>query len=487
MKILIKKIKEYPSAIFAIFDVFIIAFSALLAFLLRFDGKIPAEKLNNFYSFIILAIFLTIPVFFLKGIYKISWKYVSLTDLPNILGAAIISWAVLGGALFILRGHYLFEGFPRSIIFIYAILLFLFTGGLRFSKRIYWQLIRSKGMLFEEKISSTLTLSKEDEPKTVLITGGAGYIGSVLSSKLLKGGYTVRVIDKLLFGNDSIKGLKGYSNFQFIKGDFLDTNELAKILVDVDSVIHLAAIVGEAACVAKKDLAIKTNYLGTVHLARLCKFYGIKRFIYASTCSAYGESHEDVIKEDASFEKPVDFYGETKIYAEKEIIRLIDENFAPTILRFSTVYGLSPRMRFDLVVNSLAKKAVANGEIIIFGGKQWRPLIHIDDLARAILLVLQAPLSKVGNQIFNVGDNNENYTIHRVGELVKECIPRVKIKTIKTIDDKRNYRVSFDKIEKILQFKCNKTVKDGIVEIYEAIKNDYFDDLEDKKYYNHLV
>lgn len=488
MKLFVEKIKNHSSIVFIIFDIFLIALSVYLAFLLRFDGKIPIEKLNNLLTYTILSILITIPIFWWQNLYRISWSYVSLTDLPKIVRGVTLSVALSGLALFLLRFYPPLEGFPRSIIFIYAVLIFLLAGGLRFSKRIYWQLIRSKMWFPKDRAISWKPKSfKEERPKTILITGGAGYIGSVLTRQLLNAGYTVKVIDKLLFGSKSINKLRANPNFQFIQKDILNTDGLDKVFVDVDAVVHLAAIVGEAACVSRKDIAIQTNYLGTVYLARLCKAYGIKRFIYSSTCSTYGQTKEGETMKENSPLYPVDFYGETKIYAERELIKLTDGNFSPTILRLSTVYGLSPRMRFDLVVNIFTKKAVKDKEIFIFGGNQYRPLIHVNDVARAITLCLEAPLSSVGNQIINVGDNRENYLVSEIGNLIKECLPATKIKNINAIEDHRSYKVSFDKIEKLLKFRAQKTIKDGIIEIQDAINKGKLGDTENKIYYNHLV
>ncbi len=490
MKFLVEKLKNHPRIIFAVLDVFLIIISVWLSFVLRFDGKIPPERMDNFYALTILALFLTMPIFVSQGLYRISWKYVSLTDLPNMFIAVVISGLTIGAALFAFRNWIYFEGFSRFIVFLYAILLFFFISLLRFSKRVYWQIFKSEllpSFVEDSSLSSAKEIFDEKEVKNVLITGGAGYIGSVLTRQLLKEGYNVKVLDKLLFGAYSLEELLGNPNFQLIKADIFDKEAFVRNISDVDAVINLAAIVGEPACVCQKDVAIKTNYLGALYVAKLCKAYGIKRFIQASTCSTYGQNEEDIISKEGSKLFPVDFYGETKIYAERELIKLIDKDFSPTILRFSTVYGLSPRMRFDLVVNTLTKKAVKEKEITIFGGEQWRPLIHTDDLCKAILMVLKSPLKKVGNQIFNVGNNNENYTINQVGILVKECIPSVKIKTINDVADKRNYKVDFTKIEKILNFEPKKNVKDGIIEIRDAIKSGKFENLEDKKYYNHLI
>ncbi|MGD0576983.1 MAG: NAD-dependent epimerase/dehydratase family protein, partial [Candidatus Staskawiczbacteria bacterium] len=448
----IKKIKESATPIFIVFDIISAVLSVWISFLLRFDGQVPPDRMENFYAFTFLAAFLTIFVFVLYGLYKISWKYVSITDLPHLFAAVLISVFAIGSALFVLRDSVYFQGFPRSIIFLYAILLFLFVNFLRFSKRIYWQLFKSGSLPFYgENFPLPLTekILNDKEIRNILITGGAGYIGSVLARQLLEAGYNVKVFDKLLFGEEPIKELRTNLHFKLIKGDIFDKDTLVGALSDVDAVVNLAAIVGEAACLSQKDVALQTNYLGAIYVARLCKTLGIKRFIQASTCSTYGQNEENSIAKEGSNLFPVDFYGETKIYAERELMRLIDNNFNPTILRFSTVYGLSPRMRFDLVVNTLTKKAVKEKEMTIFGGNQWRPLIHVSDVSRAIVLVLKAPLSKVGNQIFNVGNNDENYMISEISEIVKACVPEVKIKTIKDVEDRRNYRVDFTKIAQV--------------------------------------
>lgn len=477
-------IEENKKLIFFILDIFLIFLASFLAFALRFDGQIPAAKFNNFFAFTILAVLTTPIIFYFFNLYKLSWSYLSLTDLPIIGQSVLTSALFLATLLYFFRNSPSFLEFPRSVIFLYGILLFFLISALRFSKRIYWQLIRAK-----TEMPSVASKSQEAEkkPKNILVTGGAGYIGSVLVRKLLKQGYNVKVIDKLLFGRESIQELERLSNFKFIQGDILDTDKLAKLLFDVDAVVHLAAIVGESACVSKKDLALQTNYLATIYLARLCKAFGIKRFIQASTCSTYGQQDNDKPVPETARLFPVDFYGETKIYTERELAKLMDESFCPTILRLSTVYGLSPRMRFDLVVNTLVKKAIKDKEIFIFGGNQWRPLIHVNDVAQAILLVLESAIAKTGNQIFNLGNNSENYLISQIGQIVRECIPDVKLKTIEGVEDKRSYQVDFSKIEKTLNFKAEKRVKDGVIEIRDAIKQGMFRDLEDKIYYNHLI
>ena len=483
--------KNKNQLIFFGLDIILIIIASYGAFLLRLDGVIPASRMIGLYAFIVLAVLTTPVIFYLFNLYKKSWAFVSLTDLPVILKGVGVSSLFLGTILYILRDHRFFLEFPRSIIFIYAILLFFLIGLLRFSKRIYWQIMKSNDNISKPEKSYVLPLTSKEvddhKPKNILITGGAGYIGSVLSRMLLDSGYQVKVVDKLLFGDSSIRELLNNPNFEFIKGDILDTNTMTKALTNVDAVVNLAAIVGEPACLSRKALALKTNYLGPIYLARACKSLGIKRFIQASTCSTYGQQDNgSAVKESASL-FPVDFYGETKIYAERELMKLMDANFNPTILRLSTVYGLSPRMRFDLVVNILTKKAVQDKEIFIFGGDQWRPLIHVSDVSRSIIAVLESSVSVSGNQVYNVGGNDENYLVSKIGELVKEEMPDIRLETIEGIEDKRSYKVDFDKISKSLGFSVSKRVKDGIIEIKEALNNNRFINTEDKKYYNHLV
>jgi len=488
---IIKIIKRHLKLIFFVSDIALIILACALAFILRFDARIPEARFDDLLIFAIIAVFSTPAIFYLFNLYKAPWSYLSLTDLPDIAKGVAASALFIGTLLYFSRHEPSLEEFPRSVIFLYALLLFFLVSGLRFSKRIYWQLIRGESGAPHSSKDQVLSFASQalnnNKPKNILVTGGAGYIGSVLTRKLLERGYNVKVIDELLFGNDSIKELFDNPNFKFVQANILDSDFMSQTLFNIDAVINLAAIVGEAACLSKKDLALKTNYLGSVYLARLCKSLGIKRFIQASTCSAYGQQDDENIVPEPSRLFPVDFYGETKIYAERELIKLMDDNFNPTILRFSTVYGLSPRMRFDLVVNALTKKAVKDKEIFIFGGEQWRPLAHVDDVADSVILALEASLSKVGNQIFNVGSNTENYLISQIGEIVKECIPDTEIKKIQGVEDKRSYKVDFTKIEKVLNFKNKKRVKDGVIEIRDAINSGRFPNLEDKIYYNHLI
>ncbi|MCD6411558.1 MAG: SDR family oxidoreductase [Thermoplasmata archaeon] len=318
----------------------------------------------------------------------------------------------------------------------------------------------------------------------VLVTGGGGYIGSVLVRMLLREGYRVRILDRFIFGIEPIADILNDPNLDVVIGDIRNVEDVKKSLKKVDHVVHLAAIVGDPACSVQADVAVETNFLSTIRLARLARDNGIKKFIFASTCSVYGASGDKIIDE-KSPTNPVSLYAETKLDAEKELLALLDKKPSLTILRFGTAYGLSPRMRFDLVINYLTKKALIDKEIKIFGGEQWRPFVHVHDISRAIKVVVEADDDIVKGEIFNVGATKENYRMKEIGDIIKGIIPGTNVEIVKQIQDKRSYNVSFMKIESKLGFKNEKTVKDGIVEIKDAIENSIIEDPDDDRYYNH--
>ena len=320
----------------------------------------------------------------------------------------------------------------------------------------------------------------------VLVVGGAGYLGSILCRKLLEKGYLVRVLDNLTYGDHGIKDLYQNQKFEFIEGDMRDIQTVVDCVKDVSAVIHLAAIVGDPASALDPEETIEINYFGTRMIAEICKYSQINRFIFASTCSVYGASPtpDTKIKEESQL-NPVSLYAEMKLESEQGILELTDENFSPTILRMSTLYGLSPRMRFDLVVNTLTIKALMEKEFTIFGGGQWRPNLHVSDAADAYIKCLESPIENIGGEIFNVGSNNENYKIIEIGKTIKGDLPQINMKIDTTKIDERNYNVSFDKIEKQLEYITRFTVKDGVEEIKKAVENGDFTDYTNNKYNNY--
>jgi len=251
-------------------------------------------------------------------------------------------------------------------------------------------------------------------------------------------------------------------------------------------VVHLAAIVGDPACKLDAGETITINYLATKMITEVCKYSQINRLLFASTCSVYGASKtpSTPITEESGL-IPVSLYAEMKIKSEIAILEAVDDNFSPTILRMATLYGMSPRMRFDLVVNLFSAQATSHETIKIFGGNQWRPLLHVDDAAEAYMLCLKAPIEKIRGQIFNVGADRENYTIVTVGETVKRVIPDAKIEMRKDITDERNYSVSFKKIAKTLGYTPELTIADGIAEIKRAIEARSVGNYKDKIYSNY--
>ncbi|PIN86302.1 epimerase [Candidatus Woesearchaeota archaeon CG10_big_fil_rev_8_21_14_0_10_44_13] len=320
--------------------------------------------------------------------------------------------------------------------------------------------------------------------KFVLVTGGAGYIGSILVRILLKSGYKVRVIDKFLFNRETLDEVRGNPGLDIIEGDIRSDDDLKKAIKDdVAAVVHLAAIVGDPACSVDINRAVGTNYLATKKIVELCKKSGVKRLVFASSCSVYGSSPTGKLDETSEL-NPVSVYAETKIDSERFMLENKDKNFCPVILRLATIYGLSPRMRFDLVVNYLSQRAVLEKNINIFGGDQWRPLVHVSDVANAFRFMIEQPEDNVCGQTFNVGSDRENYRLKDLGAMFEKMVPDVKVTYIEEIKDKRTYNVVFDKIA-ALGFKTTKSAKDGIKEIMDAVKNNRFGDINQRRYYNY--
>ncbi|MHA1917915.1 MAG: NAD-dependent epimerase/dehydratase family protein [Candidatus Ranarchaeia archaeon] len=339
------------------------------------------------------------------------------------------------------------------------------------------------GKLIVKDLFSKDEIIKQKPVKRVLLIGGAGYIGSIVSRLLLEKGYYVRVLDNLLYGDEGIKELMNKENFEFIKGNMLHIDEIIQAIDSVDAVVHLAAIVGDPACKTIPSQTIQTNYLSSMAIAEACKTLQINRLIFLSTCSVYG--YGDSILNEHSSLAPLSLYAETKVKSEKGILSIVDENFSPTILRLATVYGYSPRMRFDLAVNLITVKALIEKEFSIFGGKQWRPFIHVYDVARAILKVLQAPIEKVKSEIFNVGSEKQNYNFIDLGKQISNEIKEAKMNLVQDKEDERSYRVSFKKIQDTIGFEPKRNLKNSINELREKVEKGKFSDYKLKKYSNY--
>lgn len=291
------------------------------------------------------------------------------------------------------------------------------------------------------------------------------------------------MLDRMLHGSHGIDELKNEPHLEVLVRDLRDPRVHREALDGVSTVIHLAAIVGDKACAQDEDLAVQTNWTSTVALARAAADQGVRRFVFASTCSVYGEGREDVLTEDSPI-RPLSLYAETRRHAEEGLLELVGHReFEPALLRFGTVYGLSRRMRFDLVVNLLTMHAVCRGSVSIFGGSQWRPLVHVEDIARALMLAMDEPLPE-GAPVLNVGDTLENYQLLDLKEELVARIPSVRVMVQPEVTDKRTYRVSFDRIERMWGFRASRRVGDGIEEIAGALRNGVIPDPENRRYVN---
>lgn len=319
--------------------------------------------------------------------------------------------------------------------------------------------------------------------RRILVTGGAGYIGSVLTRKLLDSNYTVTVLDSLRSGGISLLEILGDPNFNFVKGDIRDTKTVTEALKGVDTVVHLAAVVGQPACNKNPKEAYETNQVATMNLFNLATQMRIPRFVFASTCSNYGMLEGTTATEKTQVES-TSIYASTKIESEKYILNSKSLNTKPTILRFATAFGLSPRMRVDLLIHEFLRDAICKNQILVFGPEFWRPFVHVKDIARGIIMCIEVPVDKISHQIFNVGGNQNNIKKIDLAKLITKHVPNTKLEFIGTEQDLRNYRVSFDKISKVLGYSVTKTLDDGILEVKQAIEQGIIDPFDKNLYYN---
>ncbi|MBL7717802.1 MAG: NAD(P)-dependent oxidoreductase [Flavipsychrobacter sp.] len=322
--------------------------------------------------------------------------------------------------------------------------------------------------------------------KKILVTGGAGYIGSVLTRQLIEQGYRVRIIDSLMYGGEPVIDLLNHPNFEFVKGDVRNEADVRKALQGVDCVAHLAAIVGDPACAQDTELATTTNIDGSKMLYNIANELGVRKIVFASTCSNYGKMEDEnaFVNEDSKL-APVSLYAETKVAVEQFLLSQPRTNACkPTCLRFSTVYGLSLRPRFDLTVNEFAKELALGRELVIFGEQFWRPYCHVYDLARSVVRVIEAEDELVAFDVFNVGDTSENYQKKMIVEEVLKELPDSKITYVSRNEDPRDYRVSFEKIKNKLGFELMFKVPDGIRQIIKTVNEGFILNPDDNKYKN---
>lgn len=300
----------------------------------------------------------------------------------------------------------------------------------------------------------------------VLVTGGAGYVGSTLVPLLLHEGHQVRVLDSLLHGGDSLLGNWAHPGFEFRRGDIRDLPTVREAVADMEAVVHLAAIVGDPACARDPALAASTNLEGSLGLLDAARRAGVTRLLFASTCSNYGKmSDPSAFVDEDSVLSPVSLYAETKVAVERALLERSEATFAATPLRFATVFGVSPRMRFDLTVNEFTAELITRRRLKVFGEQFWRPYIHVRDAARAVARVLAAAPEVVQGRVFNVGSTEQNYQKQQLVDLILPHAPEAEVEYVHKAEDPRDYRVRFNRIGEALGFRVSRTVPDGIAEV----------------------
>nr|NGX32216.1 UDP-glucose 4-epimerase [Candidatus Anoxychlamydiales bacterium] len=303
----------------------------------------------------------------------------------------------------------------------------------------------------------------------IFVPGGAGYVGSKLIPALLKKDYEVVVYDLFLYGERVFDELENKSNLTLIKADIRDLDKIEKAVQGCDAVIHLACISNDPSFELNPELGKSVNLDSFEPLVKICKKHNVKRFIYASSSSVYGIKKEKNVTEDMSLE-PLTDYSKFKVLCEKILLSNIDDDFIGTVIRPATVCGYAPRQRLDVIVNILTNHAYNNGKIKVIGGSQLRPNIHVDDMVRAYISVLEAPKEKVQGETFNAG--YQNFSVLEISEMVKNIVSKkrkVEMEVVPT-NDNRSYHISSEKIEKQLGFKAKYTINDAVESLMEAFE-----------------
>ena len=318
--------------------------------------------------------------------------------------------------------------------------------------------------------------------KSVLVTGGCGYIGSVLVPMLLQRGYKVRVYDKLYFGSESLKSV--HDRVELIPGDVRNFDP--KVLDGVDGVIHLGSLSNDPTAAFDPQANYTINTQGTIIVAQACKERGVEKFTFASSCAIFGFHQENIA--DESFPTNVQSdYAKSKLDAEIELQKMADKSFCPVILRQATVFGFSPRMRWDIAINAFAMHAFKSGRLDVwFGGEAWRPVVHVRDTAEAHIQCLEADPTKVRGEVFNLV--YKNYRIlelaHRVRRALAEMGIKVEVDVNYDKDDNRSYRCGGSKLSKLVGFSPSISVEEGVKEIVEVLKQGKYRDFDNPVYYN---
>ena len=443
-----------------------LAVSVLHPSLISARMQLRAEDAVHYYVSIFLFLSLLFPaVFLLSGLYTHSADHEGTRIVALFRGVAVslLLFSVISFAL------YRRQQIPKGYIP-------LFCGLAVFSLALPRMIKSAMRQKLQAKPVRRLT-----SDGTVLILGGAGYIGSCLVRKLLAAGRKVRAMDSLLYGDYSLHDVVDHPNLQVQVGDCRKLQDLVAAVRGTEAIIHLAAIVGDPACEVDRQASREINYAATRMLIEVAKGNGNCRLMFSSSCSVYGAT--DLLMDEYSDVLPISLYAQTKVDSEEALLNAQSADFHPVILRLATVFGLSYRTRFDLIVNLLTAKAHSEGMITIFNGTQWRPFIHVQDVANGICQALDAPLDVVSGETYNLGDSRMNFTLAQLAEKVLAEFPATRVEYIEN-SDRRNYRVSFEKIRNQIGFECQWTLEDGIREIKRAFDNKLIADYRDARYSN---
>lgn len=319
----------------------------------------------------------------------------------------------------------------------------------------------------------------------VTVTGGAGYIGALLVAELASAGFPVTALDSLLHGQEGVAVALERLGARVVTGDIRDAAAREDALAEADAVVHLAAIVGDPACKRDPELSHQVNVEGTRAVVEDARRLGAGRLVFASTCSNYGRLADPAVPiDEEGVLAPVSLYAEQKVAIEQELLSLRDPGFAATCLRFATVYGAAPRMRFDLTVNEFTRDLWADRELEVFGEQFWRPYVHVGDAARAVHTTLEASRDQVAGEVFNVGHTDENHRKLDLVELITRRLGRGEVSFMHRDEDPRDYKVSFEKVHRELGFKPRMTVADGVDEVIDGLEQHRFGDPFDTHHSN---
>jgi nucleoside-diphosphate-sugar epimerase len=321
-----------------------------------------------------------------------------------------------------------------------------------------------------------------DRPvERVAVIGGAGFLGSVVVRSLLELGFGVTVMDAFMYGDEGLSDLYDTTPLEVIRGDLRSIESTVAAAHRADALVHLGAVVGDPACAYDEQLALEVNVGATETVAAVARGLGIRRFVFASTCAVYGAS-SGTIDEDAMLD-PVSLYAKTKADSERILLSVSGDTFAPVVLRFGTLFGASPRPRFDLVVNLLTAKAIQDGEIVVQGGEQWRPFVHVRDAAEAVVRCLTVPEEAIRRRVFNIGSADNNHTLRDIAEMIVDEIPGTSVGFAPGVPE-ASYRVSFDRAREDLGFVAARSVRDGVREIRDQFQEGELGSYRDARYSN---